>query len=143
MNELSGGMVSEEISDRGFSHFPLHETPPVPIPDCPVCLVAHDDAIHAATLAVRAWHRREVTKYFDYVRPPSRRRAFQPAFSLHLTPRLLSLPREMPRPLPKEPRLRTGHGSASYYRNYGCRCEACSAAQRAYRAERRAQGKRT
>lgn len=32
--------------------------------DCPVCLVPHDDEIHAATLSVHAWFRRYVTRHF-------------------------------------------------------------------------------
>jgi len=31
--------------------------------DCQVCLVEHDDEIHAATLSLREWFRYEVTKY--------------------------------------------------------------------------------
>ncbi len=31
---------------------------------CPVCLLEHDEAIHAATLSIRAWWRRQVTQYF-------------------------------------------------------------------------------
>ena len=30
------------------------------IDDCPICLVPHDDEIHTATLAIRAWHRQQV-----------------------------------------------------------------------------------
>jgi hypothetical protein len=32
--------------------------------ECPVCLGAHDEEIHAATLSVRSWFRAEVTKSF-------------------------------------------------------------------------------
>jgi len=32
--------------------------------DCKVCLVQHDDEIHAATLSVREWFREEVTQSF-------------------------------------------------------------------------------
>ena len=35
-----------------------------PSNDCRVCLVEHDDDIHAATLRVRAWYRGYVTRYF-------------------------------------------------------------------------------
>ena len=35
-----------------------------PSSDCGVCLVEHDDEIHAATLRVRAWYRGHVTRYF-------------------------------------------------------------------------------
>ena len=31
--------------------------------ECPVCLVEHDDEIHAATLSVKRWWRRQVTRY--------------------------------------------------------------------------------
>ena len=31
--------------------------------DCQVCLVEHDDEIHAATLSLKEWFRSEVTKY--------------------------------------------------------------------------------
>ena len=33
--------------------------------NCKVCLLPHDEEIHAATLAVRQWHRWQVTKGFD------------------------------------------------------------------------------
>ena len=33
-------------------------------PDCKVCLIAHDDELHEATLSLRSWHRTQVTKYF-------------------------------------------------------------------------------
>jgi hypothetical protein len=33
-------------------------------PECPVCLGEHDAEIHAATLSIRRWFRREVTKGF-------------------------------------------------------------------------------
>jgi hypothetical protein len=32
--------------------------------DCKVCMVPHDDEIHAATLSLREWFHYEVTKYF-------------------------------------------------------------------------------
>ena len=32
---------------------------------CKVCLLAHDEEMHQATLAVREWHRRQVTKGFE------------------------------------------------------------------------------
>jgi hypothetical protein len=32
--------------------------------ECRVCLGEHDEETHCATLAVRAWYRSEVTKYF-------------------------------------------------------------------------------
>ena len=32
--------------------------------ECHVCMVAHDDEIHEATLSLREWFRSEVTKYF-------------------------------------------------------------------------------
>ena len=32
--------------------------------DCHVCMVPHDDEIHAATLNLHDWFRSEVTKYF-------------------------------------------------------------------------------
>jgi hypothetical protein len=32
--------------------------------ECRVCLGEHDEETHRATLAVRAWYRLEVTKYF-------------------------------------------------------------------------------
>ena len=31
---------------------------------CKVCLIAHDEEIHAATLSVRAWFRDQVTQGF-------------------------------------------------------------------------------
>jgi len=35
--------------------------------DCTVCLVAHDDEIHAATLNVRSWfHQQVVQGFYDY-----------------------------------------------------------------------------
>ena len=34
-----------------------------PSNDCQVCLVEHDDEIHAATLSLKEWFRYEVTKY--------------------------------------------------------------------------------
>jgi hypothetical protein len=36
----------------------------LPSCDCDVCMVPHDDEIHAATLSLREWFRYEVTKYF-------------------------------------------------------------------------------
>jgi hypothetical protein len=33
-------------------------------PDCKVCLVPHDEEIHAATLEVKAWFLDQVTKNF-------------------------------------------------------------------------------
>lgn len=35
------------------------------MPACKICLVEHDPEIHEATLGVRRWFAREVTKYFD------------------------------------------------------------------------------
>ncbi|MGP8244431.1 MAG: hypothetical protein ACLQVN_07910 [Bryobacteraceae bacterium] len=35
--------------------------------ECRVCLGEHDEEIHRATVAVRAWYRSEVTKYLDDV----------------------------------------------------------------------------
>ena len=35
--------------------------------ECRVCLGEHDEEIHSATLAVRAWYRSEVTKYLENV----------------------------------------------------------------------------
>jgi len=35
-----------------------------PDADCAVCLIQHDDEIHAATLSIRQWFRREVTMSF-------------------------------------------------------------------------------
>ena len=35
--------------------------------ECRVCLSEHDEEIHSATLAVRAWYRSEVTKYLGDV----------------------------------------------------------------------------
>ena len=32
--------------------------------DCHICMVPHDEEIHAATLSLRQWFRFEVTKYF-------------------------------------------------------------------------------
>jgi len=32
---------------------------------CKVCLLAHDEEMHQATLAVREWHRWQVTKGFE------------------------------------------------------------------------------
>jgi hypothetical protein len=32
--------------------------------DCKVCLVQHDDEIHAATLSVRVWFHQQVTQGF-------------------------------------------------------------------------------
>lgn len=31
--------------------------------ECPVCLQAHDDEIHAATISIRQWWRERVTRY--------------------------------------------------------------------------------
>jgi hypothetical protein len=31
--------------------------------ECPICLVEHDDEIHAATLSVKRWWRWQVTRY--------------------------------------------------------------------------------
>jgi len=36
-------------------------------PYCKVCLLPHDEEIHAATLSVREWHRWEVVKGFEGV----------------------------------------------------------------------------
>jgi hypothetical protein len=33
--------------------------------DCDVCLVEHDDEIHAATLNIHQWFRHEVVKWLD------------------------------------------------------------------------------
>jgi len=33
--------------------------------ECGICLGEHDEEIHAATLRLRAWFRRSVTRYFD------------------------------------------------------------------------------
>jgi len=33
--------------------------------ECRVCFVEHDDAIHAATVRVRLWHRAQVKKYLE------------------------------------------------------------------------------
>ena len=33
--------------------------------DCKVCMAAHDDEIHSATLDIRSWFRGEVTKHFE------------------------------------------------------------------------------
>jgi hypothetical protein len=35
------------------------------IADCKVCLVAHDEEIHSATLNVKRWFAGEVTKNFE------------------------------------------------------------------------------
>ena len=32
--------------------------------DCKVCLVQHDDEIHAATISVRSWFHQQVTQGF-------------------------------------------------------------------------------
>lgn len=37
--------------------------------ECPVCLDAHDEEIHQATLSVRQWFRGEVTKSFQVLPP--------------------------------------------------------------------------
>ena len=34
-------------------------------PDCKVCLVAHDEEIHTATLNVKRWFGGQVTKHFE------------------------------------------------------------------------------
>jgi hypothetical protein len=34
-----------------------------PSRECKVCLNAHDDEIHEATLSIHRWFRQEVTKY--------------------------------------------------------------------------------
>jgi hypothetical protein len=31
--------------------------------ECPICLVEHDDEIHAATLSIRQWWKHQVTRY--------------------------------------------------------------------------------
>ncbi len=33
--------------------------------ECKVCMVAHDDEIHSATLSVRHWFAWQVTKHFE------------------------------------------------------------------------------
>ena len=35
------------------------------VPDCKICMVPHDDEIHAATLNIREWFFNEVTKHFE------------------------------------------------------------------------------
>ena len=40
--------------------------PSIKTPECKVCLTDHDEELHQATLDLREWHRREVTKYFEY-----------------------------------------------------------------------------
>ena len=37
--------------------------------ECPVCLVTHDDEIHAATLRIHRWFRGQVTRYLEDVAP--------------------------------------------------------------------------
>jgi len=39
------------------------------VPDCKVCLVAHDEDIHNATLNVHRWFGAEVTKHFEDRQP--------------------------------------------------------------------------
>ncbi|HLK64243.1 MAG TPA: hypothetical protein VKU19_12435 [Bryobacteraceae bacterium] len=39
--------------------------------DCTVCLIAHDDEIHAATLSVRSWFHEQVTQGFYDDEPES------------------------------------------------------------------------
>jgi Zn-finger protein len=39
------------------------------VKDCKVCLLPHDEELHAAVLRVREWHRREVTKNFEAAQP--------------------------------------------------------------------------
>ena len=34
------------------------------VKDCKVCLLPHDEELHAAVLRIREWHRQEVTKHF-------------------------------------------------------------------------------
>jgi hypothetical protein len=34
-------------------------------PDCKICMVAHDEEIHAATLGVRGWFYDQVTRHFE------------------------------------------------------------------------------
>jgi len=33
--------------------------------ECRICFGQHDEAIHAATLSIREWHRGEVRKYLE------------------------------------------------------------------------------
>ncbi len=40
--------------------------------DCPICLVPHEEQIHAATLSVRQWLRQEVLRRIDGVDPDER-----------------------------------------------------------------------
>lgn len=35
------------------------------VEDCKVCLGAHDEEVHDATLGVREWFRGQVTKHFE------------------------------------------------------------------------------
>lgn len=124
-------MVPVESAGQGFKSFSPHETPPVPF-TCETCAGEHDEAIHAATLAVRAWWRRRVTRYFnrgaDPQRPPRRRR------HAHCTP--LARIADVRISTTKRPE----HGTRGRYANYGCRCEACVAAGAAYRHARKSAG---
>ena len=38
---------------------------PSPSVFCKVCLLPHDEEIHEATLAVRSWHRDQVTRHLE------------------------------------------------------------------------------
>jgi len=40
------------------------------VKDCKVCLLPHDEELHAAVLRIREWHRQEVTKNFIPDEPP-------------------------------------------------------------------------
>jgi hypothetical protein len=40
-------------------------TDSIMVPDCNICLGAHDEEIHDATLNVLRWFGREVTKHFE------------------------------------------------------------------------------
>lgn len=33
--------------------------------ECPVCFGEHDEAIHAASVRIRLWHREVVTRYLE------------------------------------------------------------------------------
>jgi len=59
--------MNEYLSTPSFRNTPDAREAVIRTMDCRVCMGAHDDEIHAATVAVRRWFRGEVTKSFEPV----------------------------------------------------------------------------
>jgi hypothetical protein len=57
--------MNEHLSTPSFRNAPDTCEAVIGTIDCRVCMGAHDDEIHAATVAVRQWFRGEVTKSFE------------------------------------------------------------------------------